>query len=142
MLRNAVENVPDKKWHNGFAEWYFSLTAFHIVETMEFYLRDNPDGMKWGARAGFDWDKVEDKEKDILPKITKKLVIDYLDDMEKRLDETLTSTNDQKISSKDGFHWFKSVFEKYIYLLRHNMHHNGELSKTLRDWECERSKWI
>ena len=142
MLRTAIENILDKKWHNGSEGWYFSLTAYHIVETMEFYINEGPDGMKWGSRAGFDWDTVKDKEKDILPKISKDLVISYLDEMEERFTKIMSSMDIKKLSAKDGFHWFESVFEKFLYLLRHNMHHNGELSRALRDWGCKRSKWI
>ncbi|TFG25941.1 DinB family protein [Candidatus Thorarchaeota archaeon] len=142
MLRNAIENVPDEKWHDGSEDWYFSLSAYHIVETMEFYMNDDPDVMNWGSRAGFDWDNVKDKQKDVLPKISKKLVMTYLDEMEKRFTQTINSMTTEKIESKDGFHWFDSIFEKLLYLLRHNMHHNGELSRTLRDWGCKRSKWV
>jgi len=142
MLRTAIENIPDEKWHDGSEGWYFSLTAYHIVETMEFYINNNPDDMKWGSRAGFDWDSAEDKEKDVLPKISKKLVTAYLGEMEELVTKTITSMDSEKLAAKDGFHWFDSVFEKYLYLLRHNMHHNGELSRTLRDWGCKRSKWV
>jgi uncharacterized damage-inducible protein DinB len=141
MLRVAVENVPDDKWHERGKDWYFSLTVYHIVETMEFYLGENPDTMTWGAKAGFNWEEADDKEKDILPKITKKLVMMYLDEVETLAKNTITTLSIETLSSKDGFHWFKSVLEKLLYLLRHNMHHIGELSKTLRDWECKRAKW-
>ena len=142
MLRNAVENIPDERWHDGSEGWFFSLTAYHFVETMEFYMYDNPDSMKWGARAGYTWTDTTDIEKDIVPKITKKLVLTYLDEMEEHVTKTISSMDSKKLESKDKFHWFESVFEKYVYLLRHNMHHNGELSRTLRDWGCKRSKWI
>ena len=142
MLRTAIENVPDEKWHDGSEGWFFSLNAYHIVETMEFYMNDSPDGWKWGSRAGFDWDTVENKDKDILPKITKKLVSTYLDDMEKLVTKSLNSMDTKKLDSKDGFHWFESVLENLLYLLRHNMHHVGELSRSLRDWGCKRSKWV
>ena len=42
---------------------------------------------------------------------------------------------------KDDFGWFESIFEKLVYLLRHNAHHIGELARTLREWDCERIKW-
>ena len=142
MLRTSVENVPDEKWHDGSEGWFFSMTAYHFVETMEFYVNDDPDAMKWGYRAGYNWDDAKDIEKDVLPKITKKLVLTYLDEMEELVTKTITSMNSEKLETKDGFHWFDSVLEKYLYLLRHNMHHNGELSRTLRDWGCKRSKWV
>ncbi|MHA1137891.1 MAG: DinB family protein [Candidatus Thorarchaeota archaeon] len=142
MLRAALENIPDEKWHDGSGGWYFSLDAYHIVETMEFYMNESPDGMKWGNRAGFDWDNVKDKEKDVLPKISKELVSTYLDEMEELVTKTICAMDSEKLNSKDGFHWFESIFEKLIYLLRHNMHHMGQLSRSLRDWGCKRAKWV
>jgi uncharacterized damage-inducible protein DinB len=141
MLRKAIENVPDEKWHHGGEGWFFSLTAYHIVETLDFYLRKSPDGMKWGGRAGYDWEKSKDIESDVLPKITKKIVASYLDEVEGRLTEVFSSLDANDLSSKDDFPWFSSMFEKLIYVLRHNMHHVGELSKTLRDWQCTRVEW-
>ena len=142
MLRTAIENVPDEKWHDGSEGWFFSMTAYHFVETMEFYIGNDPDAMKWGKRAGYNWDHVKDIEKDILPLITKELVNSYLDDMEKTYAKAFSSMTLDELAGKDGFHWFTSVYEKLVYLLRHNMHHQGELSRTLSDWGCKRAKWV
>ncbi|MGY5873567.1 MAG: DinB family protein [Candidatus Thorarchaeota archaeon] len=142
MLRTAIENIPEEKWHDGSDGWFFSFNTYHVVETMEFYMNDNPDAMNWGGRAGYNWDDVKDIEKDILPLISKELVTSYLDEMEELVTKTITSMDSKKLEAKDGFHWFESVLEKFLYLLRHNMHHNGELSRALRDWGCKRSKWI
>lgn len=141
MLRNAIESVPEEKWHDGAEGWFFSLTAYHVVETMDFYFGDNPDEMTWGQRAGYDWESSKDTKTDILPKITKEIVLAYLEETEKRLKDTFDLLDIERLNSKDEFKWFLSVFEKLVYLLRHNMHHIGELSKTLRDWKCERAKW-
>jgi len=141
MLRAALESVPDDRWHDGTNDWHFSHNAYHIVETMNFYIQDSPDKMKWGDRAGYRWKKGIDVEKEILPKITKDLVMVYLGDMEELVTKTLSSMTMENLISTDEFHWFESVFEKLVYLLRHNMHHIGELSKTLRDWDCEHVKW-
>jgi uncharacterized damage-inducible protein DinB len=141
MIREAIENVPEDKWHSGAEGWFFSLTAYHAIETMEFYLRDSPTGMKWGERAGYDWDKSKDTKTDILPKITKEIARTYLNELENILNDKFKSLNVERLNAKDEFKWFTSVFEKLTYLLRHNMHHIGELSKTLRDWGCERVKW-
>ncbi|MFW9910471.1 MAG: DinB family protein [Candidatus Thorarchaeota archaeon] len=141
MLRNAIESVPEEKWHEGSEGWFFSLTAYHAVETMDFYLRNTPEGMKWGGRAGYDWDKSKDTRTDILPKITKEIVMAYLEETEDKLNDIFNSWDTKKLNAKDDFKWFPSVFERMTYLLRHNMHHIGELSKTLRDWKCERVKW-
>ncbi|MBN2231075.1 MAG: DinB family protein [Candidatus Thorarchaeota archaeon] len=141
MLKDAIKNVPDEKWHKGTESWFFSLTAYHIVETMDFYTRDSPKGMKWGAKAGYDWDSTKDIETDILPKISKDIVTAYIKEMEERLKTFFETKTPDQLSSDDDFEWFTSIFERILYLLRHNMHHIGELCKTLRDWKCERAKW-
>ncbi|MFW9769839.1 MAG: hypothetical protein ACFFEM_13535, partial [Candidatus Thorarchaeota archaeon] len=51
MTKDAVEMVPDSRWHDGPEKWFYSLTTYHIVETIEFYLRDDHEGMVWGERA-------------------------------------------------------------------------------------------
>ena len=141
MLHDAVSNVDDERWHDGIGKWYFSLTAYHIVETMRFYNGSNPEEMKWGERAGFSWGKNTNIENDVLPLITKELVLEFLEEVEEELSGRLNSLSLQDLLEKDDFHWFKCVFEKYIYLLRHNMHHIGEMVRTLREWGQEPAKW-
>ena len=141
MIKEAIQNVPDERWHDGVGEWFYSYTAYHIVETMDFYSRNSPDGMKWGERAGFVWSKSIDIKSEVLPKITKKTVSDYLEDALSSLKNSFKSINIKKLDEQDGFDWFPSKFEKLLYLLRHNMHHTGELCKTLRDWDCKRVTW-
>lgn len=141
MVRDAINNVPDDRWHDGTEGWFYSNTAYHIVETMDFYSRESPNGMKWGGRAGYVWRESIDIESEILPKITKEIVSNYLLEMEDNLKSLFASIDIKDLSEKDGFDWFESKFEKLVYLLRHNMHHIGELCKTLREWDCKRVKW-
>ena len=63
MLRAAVKKVPDERWHDGVGQWYYSQTAYHIIETAQFYLGNDPDEMKWGSRADIIWDDVENIER-------------------------------------------------------------------------------
>ncbi|NPD89490.1 MAG: DinB family protein [Asgard group archaeon] len=142
MLREALIKCPDEKFHESIGEWSYSWTIYHIIETAEFYIRDTHEGMKWGSRAGFDWN--EDSKKIISKKkseITKKFLFEYLEDINERVINFLKEKSDKDLLKKDGFHWFKSIYEKLVYLLRHNSFHLGELAKTLREWKCERIKW-
>ncbi|MFX1482180.1 MAG: DinB family protein [Promethearchaeota archaeon] len=141
MTRDAIEKVPDKNWNDGPKKWYFSLTAYHIVETLEFYSRNTPDDMEWGKRANFSWDDTSNIENDILPKISKKIVLEYIQDVEEKVSELMTKTTDQELVEKDGFHWFSCVLEKLEYVLRHTAHHCGELALALRVWDCKHIEW-
>ena len=141
MIRQAIECVPDEFWHKGVNQWFFSILAYHIVETADYYASSDPKAMTWGQRAGYDWEDVKDIEKDVLPRITKDLVLSYLKDVEEQIDNLLSSMSNDAFFNKDGFDRFSSILEKLVYLLRHNMFHIGELFRALREWGCERPKW-
>ncbi len=141
MLEAAMASVTDDKWHSGVGKWHFSLTAYHVIETAQFYISSDPDSMMWGGRAGFEWGEGVDIKREILPKLTKDLVNSYLRETKESLGNLLGSTKNQNILEKDGFYWFSSILEKLMYLLRHTMYHIGELSRALRDWDCEHAKW-
>ncbi|MFQ5976553.1 MAG: hypothetical protein ACE5OZ_00300 [Candidatus Heimdallarchaeota archaeon] len=77
-----------------------------------------------------------------IAKIRKECCMNYLEEMENRLVDILASATKSELLEKDGFPWFSSKFEKLLYLLRHNMHHIGELNKALRDDDGVRIKWL
>jgi hypothetical protein len=142
MIRAAIENVPNIHWTYTVGKWYYATTIYHIIETMDFYLRDDPDSMNWGKRAGFRWDDVKDVEKDVLPLISPDLVTSYLSEMEEKFTSFLTNATEDTLLKKDGFHWIENVYQKFLYLLRHNQHHIGELTIVLRKVEADPIKWI
>jgi len=141
MLQNAIKNVPDERWHDGVGQWYFSQTAFHIIETAQFYLGSNPDAMQWGARAGIVWDDVEDLEKDVLPKLTKELVISYFGEIDRVAADEMKSVPNEGFFKTDGFEGFNSILDKLMYLLRHTNYHVGELNRALREWGLAPARW-
>lgn len=138
MLRDAIENCPDEYWYGTDKDWSYSRTVYHIIETQEFYLRDTPEGMEWGKLL------KDEKNPDVPTDTvypTKGILIDYLDKLENNITEYLKDVKLDNLITKDGFKWFSSVFEKLLYLLRHNAHHLGELGRMLREWDCKRMKW-
>ena len=143
MLVEAIVKCPNEKFHDGIGDWSYSFSIYHIIETAHFYILDNPDTMKWGNRAGFDWntdskETISKKKKEI----TKEMLLEYYEEIEERISNFLNEKSDEDLLKKDGFHWFSSIYEKLIYLLRHNSFHVGELAKTLREWETDRIKWM
>jgi uncharacterized damage-inducible protein DinB len=141
MLQAAVKKVPDERWHDGVGQWYYSQTTFHIIETAQFYLGSDPDEMKWGARAGINWDDVTDIEKEVLPKLTKELVNSYLGEVGQEAADAMRSVPDDEFFKTDGFHWFNSILDKLMYLLRHTNYHVGELNRSLREWGLKPVRW-
>ncbi|MFX1284167.1 MAG: DinB family protein [Promethearchaeota archaeon] len=144
ILRQAIENITEEHWLEMVNEWSFSLTVYHIIETAEFYSRNTPEGMEWGKIAGFNYETDTDEMKiQKQARITKELLLDYLAEIEERITNYFENTRDEDLFEKDGFDpHLKSILEKLLYLLRHNMHHIGELNKALRDWNCQRINWI
>ncbi len=140
-LQAAIKKVPDERWHDGVGQWCYSQTAFHIIETAQFYLGSDPDEMIWGARAGINWNDVDDIKKEVLPKLTKELVNSYLLEIGKLLADTMRIVPDDEFHKIDGFHWFSSILEKLIYLLRHTNYHVGELNRALREWGLAPARW-
>jgi len=154
ILRQSIENVPDEMWAKGIEKveipwsetegmnvWYFSERVYHIIETVEFYNRDDPSGMQWGGRiGGIDWKKESPQE--TATRISKDDMLEYLEKTRENLKKKLSTLSDDDMFEKDGFEkWQPSRLYKYIYTLRHNMWHIGELSKTLREYDCQRTEW-
>jgi hypothetical protein len=141
MLTQAINNVSDDLWAKEDNEWYFSLTAYHVVETADFYKRSTPKGMEFGKRLGqVDWWKNIGRQKAAL-RLSKDLILEYLTEVKTQLRTTLENSSKKDLLSNDKFHWFDSRLEKYVYLLRHNTYHIGELAKKLRSEGNARIKW-
>jgi len=138
MLRSAIEIVPDEYWYGRNHDWNFSRTLYHILETQKFYIRDTPDGMEWGTLL-MELATDDTPAEDVYP--PRVILMDLLEKTEGEVTSYIKGLTLEQILDKDGFKWFGSVFEKLLYLLRHNQHHIGELARMLREWECKRIKW-
>ncbi|MBD3190589.1 MAG: hypothetical protein GF308_08090 [Candidatus Heimdallarchaeota archaeon] len=139
MLRQAIEKVPENYWFKEKNDWNFAKNVHHILETAEYYLGDSPEGFNWGKLLQTEKENKLSPE-DVYP--SKKTLLGYLEKMEKRTVVVLQTITDKELSLADGFQkYLPSIFEKLIYLLRHNGHHLGELTRMLREWDCERVKW-
>ena len=141
MLTQAIDNIPNDLWAKEDNKWYFALTAYHVVETADFYVRSTPEGMEFGKRLGQVewWKNIGHQE--AANRLSKTLVLDYLQEVKARVKTTLEESSMDDLLSKDKFHWFSSILEKYVYLLRHNSYHIGELAKKLRREDKTRVKW-
>jgi hypothetical protein len=144
MARQAIEQIHDEKWTDGVKgdeEWFYSLRIYHIIEAAEFYSRDTPKRMQWGARLGEInwWETISHKKAAEL--ISKGDMLVYLNEIALKLENYLKDVSDEVVLGKDKFHWFASILEKYQYLIRHNSFHLGELTMHLRAHNFERIKW-
>ncbi|MHA1332042.1 MAG: hypothetical protein ACTSR2_13310 [Candidatus Hodarchaeales archaeon] len=120
--------------------WVFNLTMYHVIETTDYYIRNNPKGMPWGERGQIDWKSTDPLELKIA-KLTKTLIKTYHEEVKNKTTKKLEGMSDFEFYLSDEFSWFSTILEKYLYLLRHNMMHIGELNKSLRDWQLKRIEW-
>ena len=154
MLIQVIEKVPNERWTEcveninvpysetkGLNVWYFSDVVFHAIETVDFYTGDSPKDFKWGGRiGGTDWKTETPTTR--ATKITKMEMLEYIKETKEKLNEKLTSFSDDDYFEQDGFKdYIPSRLDKFIYTIRHNMWHIGELGRAMREWDCERVSW-
>ena len=145
LYQQAINKVDEFNWfqfsfQNSENYWGYALTLYHILETTEFYFRNNPEGMEWGKRGNIQWDNI-DELKTSIKTLTKDLIIEYKSDIQQSVLLVLQNMTDSQLLEQDDFTWFPSIFEKLIYLLRHNLMHLGEINKYLRDRSLPRLSW-
>ena len=145
MTRAAIEQIPDTEWTHGVEgdkEWFYSLRVYHMIETAEYYSRDTPKGMLWGARLGKVkwWETISPRE--AAEKVVKGDTLIYLYEIARYIEDYLKRVSNEDLLVEGGFHGFSSILEKYVYLIRHNTYHLGELTMDLRVRGFDRIKWV
>ena len=142
MLSEAIDNATDDLWIEFENDWCYAGNVFHIIEAVDFYSRTDKEGMKWGKRAGIDWDRDSKEEANKKrQKITKVSNQNYMEEIKEKLNKVLKNTSDETFLQADNFKYFSSNLERQIYSLRHAAHHIGELNKVLREHGNKRIKW-
>ncbi len=145
LFQQTIDKVDESNWfqlyyQNSENYWCYALTLYHILETSEFYIRSNPEGMEWGKRGNIQWDKSNNL-KNAVKTITMNLIIEYQTEVQQSISSFLKNITDSQILEQDDFTWFPSIFDKLLYLLRHNLMHLGEINKYLRDLNLPRLSW-
>ncbi|MHA1984805.1 MAG: hypothetical protein ACW967_10645, partial [Candidatus Hodarchaeales archaeon] len=106
---------------------------------------DSPKDFPWGKRTNIDWENNEDHDVKIgkYSLLSKQYLKNYLVEIKKEIEDKINFIGDTGLLLKDAFSGGneETVFDKYLYLLRHNMHHIGELNKALRDHKEQRIDW-
>lgn len=142
MLSEAIDNAPDDLWIELKNDWCYAANVFHIIESVDFYSKEDKAGMEWGKRIGIDWSKDSKEEVNKKrQKISKDLNRNYLAEIKEKLEKIFKNTSDYVFLQADNFKYFSSNLERQIYSLRHAAHHIGELNKALREHGYKRIKW-
>ena len=140
MMGQALEEIDDERWLWGVKGWTYADTIYHLVITQEFYIRDKPEGMRWGSLYG-DKEVKESSPSEYYP--TREVLMDYKKVIERKVEDYLCSMNDSDLLGTDGFsEHLPTIHEKLLYLVRHNGHHIGELTLMHRELDLGRIKWV
>jgi uncharacterized damage-inducible protein DinB len=139
MLREAINNCADEEWKSDAGHWFLipSRLAYHIIETVEFYSRESPEGMDFAGRFGVDW---ETREAEKLP--DREAMLDYLEEIRGSLRGKLRSMSDEALLAEHPFPWTgATVLERMVYTLRHSMFHLGQIQAELRRRGLKGAEW-
>lgn len=144
MINLGITNMDDQIWTEIENDWSYLNTLYHIIETLEFYIYDNPEELKQSTLGIKIREVSEGKINLKIININKITMNEYLDEVQKLVLSTLNSYNDYDLLKTDEYaKWgFKSIFHKISYTLRHTMFHLGELSKFLRENDYDHMKWL
>jgi uncharacterized damage-inducible protein DinB len=141
MVRFTVEEFEAEQWRAGIS-WFQTpaRVAYHLVEALDGYFWGQADGQEfpYGYRLGGTWWEMEDAQ---LP--TQDALLEYLDEVQGRIEETFASTDDARLSAPfDLYDWSgKTLVGHYAYALRHTMHHQGALSVLATHHGHEGQNW-
>ena len=138
-LNLAVARCPDASWNERVAKWKFCQAAFHTVFFADVYLHPSEDvasikGQPFHLehKAEFrDYEEMEDRAQVLL--YEKPFVLDYLQNIRRKAQETIARESADVLSGPSGFSWRKcSRAELHIYNIRHIQHHAAQLALRLR----------
>lgn len=145
MLRHAIYLAPDNKWDVEFGEQTMVGVVYHIIETINYYNQRHHDDWVFGTHLGITKDMEETKRELIwstkVNKLTKKILNTYLEETKNNLALTLATLDNEQLSEADAFEWFPSRLDKYLYTLRHTMHHLGWVATHINSMNVTKLRW-
>ncbi len=125
MIDATIAATPESAWRTA-GKGYLcpARLAYHIAETAEFYVSDDTE-FPFGARFGGDWEELTPEQ---LPTISN--AIAYLCDAKTWVGQWLSRFDDASIlAPSDRFHHCGETYlERALYILRHTLHHHGEMN--------------
>jgi hypothetical protein len=138
-LNLCVVRCPEQSWNECVAKWKFCQAAFHAVFFADLYLQptDDVEAFKRQVfhvehKADFrDYEELQDRPQVLL--YEKAFVLDYLQHVRRKAQETSARESADVLAGGSGFHWRKcSRAELHVYNIRHVQHHAAQLSLRLR----------
>jgi|TARA_Y100000031_G_C7906840_1_gene242028 hypothetical protein len=139
MFQEAIEAFPDERWRKGDVTYLTpARIAYHIIETIDYYGRQNIDTFVWGHRAGINWETAEQGD---LPSRNETLA--YFDDVREANGIWLCVLGTEGLLAEDVVFHDEGMthLDRVLYMMRHTHQHLGELCAELRRNELSRPTW-
>jgi uncharacterized damage-inducible protein DinB len=134
MLRDAISRFPDASWYaEPVAGMVPAQRAYHAVYWADAYARRSRNEIA---------NKPDPENADVRALPCRDDLLSYADEVAARIDGLLRGGTDRKLLSayrtrRTG----ACLFERLIYVLRHNMQHYGELQTMLRQLGLKPGEW-
>ena len=139
MLDKSLQAIKKENWIKEINGWTYADVIYHIIITQEFYIRNTPQGMKWGTLYG-NPELKKSNPIDYYP--DKQTLLNYLEEVKLVVEDYLLSISDDDLMESDGFKdHLPMIHTKLLYLLRHNAHHLGEIALIHRTLNLEKVEW-
>ncbi len=136
MLRLVVQRIPDGEWYEGAKpEQVPAKLAYHAVICADYYAR--PDDRPLVARI-YETEYNPDPKK----RPNRKKLRLYIDEVEARIDSLLRNSSEEALLGANTCKWTgANLYERMIYVLRHNHQHIGELQEITRERGLRPGGW-
>jgi hypothetical protein len=136
MWRATIARFSDDEWRTAPRDRMLPVRwAYHAIQTVDFYMGENPESFDWETRADWGGDLCQ------LP--NQKELLAYIDAMQAKIHQRLDSANDEEMLRPTAFPWTgHSLLQQMLYLLRHTQYHLGELAMLLRLRGDNEAEWL
>ena len=124
LLRRSITCFNADQWSSGISQFEVPWkVAYHTLQCLTFYFRDDPEAKYRDIPSRFDgdWWQLADSQAP-----TQQEMLEFLDDIDARVDLYLSSLSDEELASP--FPGFGTVVANLAYAMRHTMHHQGGLN--------------
>lgn len=136
MIRESISGFSEVDWISAGVDYLVpARIAYHLIQTVEYYIADTPKEFAWGKRFGGDW---EGMAKDRLP--SREDMLSYLGEIENRMSEWL---GDRDLQEENELfpHTGKTLLGHALYVLRHTMDHHGQMNYILYQSGRKKVNW-
>ncbi|MEE9605053.1 MAG: DinB family protein [Candidatus Scalindua sp.] len=138
MLEQTIDRFNPEQWFSEIANKQVpAQVAYHNIECIDFYFKENEDKFLFGKRFG------KERLKGGLKLPGKEEMLNYLEAIDQRVVAILNAVSKDELQehNEHKYPFGKSRLSHYIYALRHTMHHHGVLAALAGSMGAKKSVW-